>query len=60
MTLREIRERAGRSQWDVALRAGVSAPTLRLFEADPEAVRDVRKREALARVYEQLREEADR
>lgn len=57
MTLEEIRKRAGRSRVWVAVQAGVSEPTVRLHEADPETPRDWRKREALLRVYAELRKE---
>ena len=55
---RTIREAAGISQMVMAVRAGVSEPTLRLYEANPAAVKDRRKREALDRVYAELRDSA--
>lgn len=51
---REIRQAAGLSLAKVAARADVSEPTARIFEIDPNAVKDVRKRESLGRVYGEL------
>jgi hypothetical protein len=58
MTNQEVRNRAGRSREWVAVHAGVSAPTVRVFEiGGPEAVSDKRKRDAIASVYQVLRQE---
>jgi hypothetical protein len=51
---REIRQRARVAQIVVAVRAGVSEPLVRLYEADPDAVRSPHKRESLDRVYTEL------
>ncbi len=50
---REIRKAAGVSQIQVAVAAGVSEPTVRLYEANPEAVSS-EKRRALDVAYEGL------
>jgi transcriptional regulator with XRE-family HTH domain len=50
---RRVREDAGWTQIRVAVAAGVSLPTVRLYEADREAVRRS-SREALDRVYASL------
>jgi transcriptional regulator with XRE-family HTH domain len=49
-TPREKRRAAGLSQVTVAVSAGVSLPTLRLYEANPNAVTDD-KRAALDKAY---------
>lgn len=49
-----IRRRAGLSRDRVAVLAGVSYPTCRVFEASPEMVRDPAKRARLERVYDGL------
>jgi len=54
MVAKEIRKKAGKSMAWVAVMAGTSEPTAKLYElAGPEAVRE-EKREALRRVYAQL------
>lgn len=47
-----LRVRAGMSLEGAGARAGVTSATARIFELDPEAIRDPRKRAALIRVYE--------
>lgn len=54
MRPKEIRQRAGRSRAWVAVQAGVSEPTARLYETDPSAVETEAKRNALAEVYARL------
>jgi hypothetical protein len=54
MRAKEIRQRAGRSRMWVAVQAGVSEPTARLYESDPSAVESTTKRSALASVYASL------
>lgn len=54
-TSRELRQAVGLSLAKTAALADVSEPTARIFEIDPEQVRDVRKREALQRVYDGFR-----
>jgi hypothetical protein len=53
---KEIRLAAGLSLDKVAARADVSGPTARIYEIDPKAVKDARKRDALARTYAALEE----
>jgi hypothetical protein len=55
-TPRKVRQAAGVSLAKTAARADVSEPTARVYELDPNAVRDTRKRESLDRVYASLRE----
>lgn len=50
-----IREELGIPLTRAAKLAGVSAPTLRLYEADPQAVRTENRRQACAELYEHLR-----
>ena len=52
---RQIRQALGLSQEKVADEAGVSRPTLVLYEAKPAAVIDDAKRSALDAVYATLR-----
>jgi hypothetical protein len=47
----EVRQRAQKSQIQAAVAAGVSEPTVRLYEANPDSVTDLRKRAQLDRVY---------
>jgi len=54
MSPREVRQRARLPQIIVAVRAGVSEPTLRIYEANPDAVRDPVKRASLDEVYAHL------
>lgn len=54
MEAREIRIQAGKSQGWCAFQSGTSEPTVRLYEANPTAVRNPKKRDALKRVYESL------
>ena len=58
--LEKIRRAAGWSRYRAAVEAGVSYPTTRLYEHDPSAVRDERKRRRLDAVYERLRDCAER
>lgn len=51
---KEIRRAAGVSLDKIAARADVSGPTARIYEIDPGAVKDDRKRAALAREYAEL------
>ena len=51
MTPKEIRRAVGLSLQKLAARADVSGPTARVYELDPQAVKDERKRAALAREY---------
>ena len=53
-TPREKRKAAGRSQMSVATEAGVSLPTLRLYEANRDAVTED-KRTALDAVYAKMK-----
>lgn len=55
-SLRERRERAGISLAKAAVLSDVSEPTARVFEIDPFAVKDERKRAALLRVYDSFEE----
>ena len=48
---KEIRKNANVSQIRVAVAAGVAEPTVRLYEANPSALSDERKRARLDRVY---------
>jgi hypothetical protein len=50
-----IREELGIPLTRAAKLAGVSAPTLRLYEADPQAVRTENRRMACAELYAHLR-----
>lgn len=50
---KHIRQALGLSQVVVAVRAGVSPPTLRAYELDPFGV-SATKREAIARTYREL------
>lgn len=59
-TAKQIRQRAGLALIRVAAEAKVSETTARVFEIDPQAVRDERKRAALAAVYERLDRELPR
>jgi hypothetical protein len=52
---REVRQAARVPQIVVAVRAGVSEPLVRLYEANRDAVKDTAKREALDGVYAGLR-----
>jgi len=53
--LERIRKLAGVSRAKAAVRAGVSEPLARLFEAaGPDEIKDLRKRAALVRVYSEL------
>jgi len=54
MSPREVRIRARKSQVQVAVDAGVSPPTVRVYEAAPDAVSRT-KREALDATYARLR-----
>jgi hypothetical protein len=49
--LREIRERAGVSRAKAAAAADVTETTARVYELDPDAIRERAKRDALDRVY---------
>jgi hypothetical protein len=51
---REVRQRAGWPLHKLALIAHVGVGTVRLYEANPAAVADLEKREALGRVYRDL------
>ncbi len=55
---RRARELAGVSQLRAAADAGVSLPTLRMFEANPDAIQHEEKRAALIRVYAAFRARA--
>lgn len=52
LTRRARREAIGVSLDKAAVLAGVSAPTAKVFELDPDAVKDPRKRASLHRVYD--------
>jgi len=54
LTLREVRVRAGWSRQRLAMIAGVSDTTVRLFEISPQSVRDPARREKLTQVYSDL------
>lgn len=54
MSPKKIRRAAGLSLEKVAARANVSGPTARIYELDPQAIRDERKRASLAREYASL------
>lgn len=54
MSPKEIRLAAGLSLEKVAARANVSGPTARIYELDPQAIKDERKRASLAREYAAL------
>jgi len=54
MNWKLLRLRAGLSLDKAAARADVTATTARIFELDPLAVRDERKRSALEAVYRAL------
>jgi DNA-binding XRE family transcriptional regulator len=57
--LEQIRKRARVSQEKAAVAAGVTSPTLRIFEkAGPEAIKDIHKRSSLVRVYDGFRDAA--
>lgn len=58
MRAKQIRELTGRSRMWVAVKAGVSEPTARLYEVDPAAIESEQKRAALAAVYAELAAEA--
>jgi hypothetical protein len=60
MTLEQIRKRCGRSREHVAVAAGVSSGYVRLYEANPEALRNQNKRKSLDTVYGQMRQEVER
>ena len=45
MSKREIRKRAGVSQIQVAVQSGTSLPTVRLFEANEQAVSSAKRRQ---------------
>lgn len=51
---KEIRRAAGLSLDKVAALADVSGPTARIYEIEPTAIKDDRKREQLARTYAEL------
>ena len=51
---KEIRRAARVSQIQVAVRTGTSEPTVRLYEANQEAICDQRKRAALDAYYASL------
>lgn len=51
---KEIRRAVGLSLEKLAARANVCGPTARIYEIDPQAVKDERKRAALAREYASL------
>lgn len=50
-----VREKLGVPRTVAAQLAGVSRPTLTLYEIDPEAVRSEEKRRALAQLYGMFR-----
>jgi transcriptional regulator with XRE-family HTH domain len=52
--LREVRVRAGWSQRRLAGLAGVSDATVRMFEANPDAIADDAKRDKLTAIYRDL------
>ena len=52
-----LRRMAGWSQARVAVFAGTGVGLVRIYEIDPLAVTDLQKRRALARLYEELRED---
>ena len=55
MSPKDIRTRSRRSRAWVAVQAGVSEPTAKLYEvAGPDAVKDLAKRAALGEVYGSL------
>ncbi len=54
MSPRGIRESAGETQARTAYHAGVSEPLVRLYEANPEAVKSAAKKAALDAVYERM------
>lgn len=54
MSPKEIRLAAGLSLDKLAARADVSGPTARIYELDPRAVKNERKRAALARTYAEI------
>ena len=63
--MRLVRDQAVRQELGIPLvraakLAGVSHPTLRLYEADPQAVRGERLRQACADLYESLRKLLER
>lgn len=52
---KQLRKRAGLSQERVAVAAGVTSPTVRVFEAGgPEAISDEHKRASLVATYRGL------
>lgn len=51
---RQVRERAGVSQIQAAVRSGTSEPTVRLYEANPDAVKHATKRASLDAYYASL------
>lgn len=58
MTAREIREAVGVTQVVVAVDSGTSLTTVRLYEADPKAVKNPRKKQALDTTYASLARKA--
>lgn len=50
-----LRRRAGWARERVAVAAAVSVPTVKLYEANPEFVRDEFKRQRLDDIYTKLR-----
>lgn len=56
MDTRAIRQAAGIPLIRAAVAAGVSEPTARIYEANPDAVKDPGRRARLDAVYAQIRE----
>jgi DNA-binding XRE family transcriptional regulator len=50
-SLRQIRETVRETQARTAYHARVSEPTVRMFEANPQSIKDATKRAALEAVY---------
>jgi hypothetical protein len=55
MSAKQSRIAAGRSQEWIAVMSGTSVPSVRLYEVDPNEVKNPRKRESLDRTYAGLR-----
>jgi transcriptional regulator with XRE-family HTH domain len=56
--LQRIRRAAGWSQEKTAVECGVSSPTVRVYEANPDAIKDEAKKASLDRTYAMLRARA--
>ncbi len=59
MTSKEIRVQAKKSRAWVAVMAGVSEPTVRLFEVDPLSIETKSKRDSITEVYASLKRDLD-